>query len=79
MSWKNQLAGFKVAAKMGKTMKEPADRSPLPVLTPIEGLAVEEPLKLLDPQAREKLNQDLDEMARSRREAEATSHTLRLS
>jgi len=61
------------------TMAQQSDKSPLPPLTPITGLTVEEPLKLLAPEEREGLKRNLDEMARSRREAEAKSHTLRLS
>jgi hypothetical protein len=48
------------------------------MLTPIEGLSIEEPLKLLAPEERENLKRQLEEMARSRREAEANSHALRL-
>jgi hypothetical protein len=56
-----------------------SDKSPLPALTPIEGLSIEEPLNLLGPEERRCLKRELDEMARNRREAEANSHTLRLS
>jgi hypothetical protein len=59
-------------------MAQQSDKSPLPLLTPIEGLSIEDPLKLLAPEERENLKRELDEMARSRREAEANSHALRL-
>ncbi len=80
MSRANQLAARREFHFRGKTMKaQQSHKSPLPALTPIEGLNVEEPLNLLRPEERRSLKRELDEMARSRREAEANSHTLRLS
>lgn len=80
MSRTNRLAARRPPFIRGEMMKaQQSDKSPLPALTPIAGLSVEEPLNLLGPEERQSLKRELDEMARSRREAEANSHTLRLS
>lgn len=50
----------------------------LPELTDIEGLTVTDPLDLLDAEERATVREELDKLARDRREAEAASDTLRL-
>jgi hypothetical protein len=50
----------------------------LPELTDIEGLTVTDPLDLLDAEDRATVREELDKLARDRREAEAASDTLRL-
>jgi hypothetical protein len=55
------------------------ERDVLPELTPIPDLDVIDPLDLLSDEEREALRRELDDMARARRKAEATSGQLRLS
>lgn len=55
------------------------DEHTLPDLTEIPGVDVDDPLSLLSDDERRLLGEDLDEMARNRRRAEATSGTLRLT
>jgi hypothetical protein len=55
------------------------ERDVLPPITPIEELEVGDPLDLLTEEEREGLLEALDNMARVRRNAEASSRELRLS
>jgi hypothetical protein len=50
----------------------------LPELTEIQGLTITDPLDLLDAEERANVREELDKLARERREAEAASDTLRL-
>jgi hypothetical protein len=50
----------------------------MPKLPPLKGVKVVDPEELLSVEDREKLRQDLDDMARLRRQAEANTGSLRL-
>jgi hypothetical protein len=50
----------------------------LPELTEIQGLTVTDPLDLLEAEERATVRENLDKLARERREAEAASDNLRL-
>ncbi len=50
----------------------------LPELTEIQGLSITDPLDLLDAEERAAVLEELDKLARERREAEAASGSLRL-
>ncbi len=51
----------------------------LPIATSSSPLHVENPDKLISPSDREKLDRGLEEMARTRRQAEASAQNVRLS
>lgn len=57
----------------------PEDEHTLPDLTEIPGVELDDPMNLLSDEQKKALKSDLDDMARNRRRAEATSGTLRLT
>lgn len=58
---------------------DPKEARILPDLKPFEGLKLEHPLALLTPEELTKVRKELDAMARNRREAEASTGSIRLS
>jgi hypothetical protein len=59
-------------------MTDTSDEDVLPPLTPVEGLDILDPLSTLTDEERQELNRALDDMARARRQAEASTAALQL-
>ena len=60
--------------------KTRAEKAPiLRDLKPLDGLKLEHPLALLNAEQLARVRKELDEMARNRREAEASTGSIRLS
>jgi hypothetical protein len=58
---------------------DPDEAQILPVLKPIKGVEIDHPLALLTPEELIEVRKNLDVMARNRREAEASTGSIRLS
>jgi len=77
LDWRDRQAGS-VTVAAGPERSE--RKSVLPALTPIEGMEdVTDPFDLLSVENRDRLKRELDDMAKARRKAEATSGSMRLS